>query len=250
MPPIPSQKGGPGTGDPNRVILRWYPMRDLLKLAYGVEAYQIVGPNWLFNTDLPPKDVFDVDAVLPVGTSKEQYVLMLQNMLVERFHLGFHFEKKTMSGYTLVVEKRNLNLQESPKFGGTVEEKPPIGPVGKDGFPLMPAGYTGMFSKVESNRVKSKFMAYPMDGFARYLQVQLETPVVDRTNLPGKYDFMLEYFIPTPGVPGNGTDTPPENTRADMISALRSDLGLKLIRENVPVENLVVDRIDKSPTAN
>jgi uncharacterized protein (TIGR03435 family) len=38
--------------------------------------------------------LYDIDATMPPGTTKEQFQEMLQNLLVERFHLEFHRERR------------------------------------------------------------------------------------------------------------------------------------------------------------
>jgi uncharacterized protein (TIGR03435 family) len=41
----------------------------------------------------------------PREATKEQFQEMLQNLLVERFHLVFHHEMLNFPGYALVVDK-------------------------------------------------------------------------------------------------------------------------------------------------
>ena len=48
---------------------------------------------WRFRK-LRGKRSTDIDATMPPGTTKEQFQEMLQNLLVERFHLEFHRERR------------------------------------------------------------------------------------------------------------------------------------------------------------
>src|ERR1700691_980116 len=95
---------GPGTRDPTRFFVENYPMTSLLSIAYGVDNYQISGPAWLDD------ERFTVVAKVPEGATKEQLKLMMRNLLMERFKLAAHFEKKDVSGYQMVVAKGGPKL--------------------------------------------------------------------------------------------------------------------------------------------
>jgi uncharacterized protein (TIGR03435 family) len=62
-------------------------MSGMLTRAFGVRADQIQGCP-------AGQTLYDIDATMPPGTTKEQFQEMLQNLLVERFHLEFHRERR------------------------------------------------------------------------------------------------------------------------------------------------------------
>ena len=89
--------------------------------------------------------------------------------------------------------------------------------------------------------------------------------VVDRTGLTGIYEFRLEFAgidifppslmstIAAPGTGATAVPVAPEPGEAGptIFTALEKQLGLKLQKiKNVPVNVLVVDHIDKVPTAD
>ena len=124
--------GGPGTADPGRINYENVSLKMLLMKAYGVQDYQISGPDWLNS------ERFNIVAKLPDGATKEQFMAMLQNLLSERFKLAVHREKKDLPGYALLVAKNG------PKFKASVPDSagdapappagpPPMGRIGKDG---------------------------------------------------------------------------------------------------------------------
>lgn len=82
-------RGGPGTGDPGRITIPRATLSDLLARAYDVWLDQISGPAWLNDRSA---DAYRIDATLPPNTTTEQFRLMLQNLLAERFHLRLHHE--------------------------------------------------------------------------------------------------------------------------------------------------------------
>jgi len=64
-------------------------------------------------------------------------------------------------------------------------------------------------------------------------------PVVDKTSLLGKYDFVLEWTPEVGVAPGGST----------IFTALQEQLGLRLDSQKGPVENTVIDRVEK-PSEN
>jgi uncharacterized protein (TIGR03435 family) len=90
----------------------------------------------------------------------------------------------------------------------------------------------------------------------------VDRPVVDMTGLTGKYDFTLQ-FTPEDYLAMTirsaivaGVSLPPEALKylqgagdESLFSSIET-LGLKLDPRKTPLEVLVVDQIDKTPTAN
>ena len=87
--------------------------------------------------------------------------------------------------------------------------------------------------------------------------------VLDRTGLVGTYDFTLTFscegcqFGETNKGNTNGASGPPPTPTdspsglPDIFAAIQRELGLKLVKtKDVPVDIIVVDRVDKIPTAN
>jgi uncharacterized protein (TIGR03435 family) len=68
-----------------------------------VAADQISGPGWI--RDFSGPDLYEIAATMSPDTTKEQFQLMLQNLLAERFHLVVHHETRMFSGYVLSVAR-------------------------------------------------------------------------------------------------------------------------------------------------
>ena len=79
-----------------------------------------------------------------------------------------------------------------------------------------------------------------MTGLAGMLVSPLDQPVVDETDLKGSYDIMLNF------APMNSTDS----DLPSIFTAIEEQLGLRLEKRMVPVEMIVVDRVDREPTEN
>ena len=247
--PISACEGGPGTTDPSRLVCHFYPLRDLITLAYGIPAFQLSGPQWLTDlTQFPAPDAVDLIATMPSGTTKDQCSAMLRNALVERFNLKTHRETKDVSGYALTLAKRGPKLQPSDDVPG---EDPPVidyGSKGSDGFPTVPPGYSGLFVRPGRLTVL-KFVRQSMDDLAKSVAGNLKRPVRNKTGLTGRYDFRLEYSRESPLSTDLGSDAVNPEGRG-YVAALEYDLGLALVKEMCQVEMLVIDHVDRAPTAN
>jgi uncharacterized protein (TIGR03435 family) len=216
--------GGPGTNDPGRINFMNVNLKMILTRAYNVKAYQISGPGWL------DTERFDIAAKIPEGATKEQFLLMLQGLLAERFKLKLHREKKDLPAYALIVGKNGPKLKESSAEAGVdtfnaaaPPPPPPPGagtftagvrgplPMGKDGFPQMPPGRGGMFIMMNGGRARLNANQQTMAGLADMLMGQLDRPVLDMTELTKKYDITLEWAPEgrPMGMMGGGMPPPP-----------------------------------------
>ena len=94
------------------------------------------------------------------------------------------------------------------------------------------------------------------------LSAFMNRPVVDMTNLKGKYDFVLEFSPEDFRAMGiraaiaAGVAPPPqaiqlaEAASGDSLSIALEKLGLKLESHKAPIEALVIDHCEKAPTEN
>jgi uncharacterized protein (TIGR03435 family) len=267
-PIMVGMRGGPGTNDPGRATYNSLSLKQLLQNAYGLKPYQISGPAWL------ETERYDVVAKVPEGATKEQFAVMLQNLLVERFGLKFHREMKELPLYELAVAKNGSKLKPAaPAPSGAPDAAPPVGPppIGKDGFPQLPPGRPNMIMMARPGQMRMAATMQPMDRIADMLGNQLGTAVVDKTGLTGKYDFTLEFALdpgkgllpglppPPPPPPGGGGDGGPPRAvgfatdpsdAPSLINAVQEQLGLRLEKKKGPLELMVVDRAEKTPTEN
>src|SRR5271157_1598902 len=88
------------------------PMRSYIRMAYRVNDYQVLGPDWLATEN------FDIAAKLPDGATRAQLPEMIQSLLADRFKLVLHRDKKEFPVYALVVAKNGPKLKESSPDSG------------------------------------------------------------------------------------------------------------------------------------
>jgi uncharacterized protein (TIGR03435 family) len=238
--------GGPGSNEPQRFTAENAAFQNLVRLAYELETYQLVGPDWI------QTQRYNVTARVPAGTSREQFRLMLQTLLTQRFALKIHWDSKEMPTYDLTVMKSGPKLKESAPEGTNEPEQPDTASgiaVGPDGYPVLPAGNQPMFYMVPSGKAVRRAHQETMDQTAKQISLQLHSPVIDATGLKGKYDFTLHWMADT-GRPQPLAATPDADAGPSLFQAVQQHLGLKLEVKKGSVKVLVVDHAEKTPTEN
>ena len=183
-------KGGPGTDDPGLYTCSLCNIPTLLIEAYNLKRYQLVVPDWMTTTR------FEISAKVPAGTTREQFRVMMQNLLAERFKLASHRDKKEMDVYALVIMKGGHKLKDAAP---PTEAAPPPDPqakpaLDKDGFVIssrpMPKG-SMMISAEGKARIRG--INETTQDLAERLSATLPKPVVDATGLTGRYDYSLTF---------------------------------------------------------
>jgi uncharacterized protein (TIGR03435 family) len=101
------------------------------------------------------------------------------------------------------------------------------------------------------SRVKAS--KQPLAPLAKLLGNALGRPVLDYTGLTGNYDYYLDWVpedLSSAAASDHDSFAGERESSPDLFSALQEQLGLKLQSAKGPVEVLVVDRADRSPTQN
>jgi uncharacterized protein (TIGR03435 family) len=183
------------------------------------------GPSWVLT------DGYDVSAVAPEpNVSRDEFRLMMQNLLKDRFALKVHTETHEAQVYVLLPAKNGLKLPDA-------KPEPCIyGWKGQDPDPQ--AGCAGMNVTPESI-VDEKVS---MQWFASVLAGVLGRPVLDKTGFTGSFKVLLEF---APVAPGRDADS----TKPSLFTALEEQLGLRLESRKGAEEVLVIDHVER-PSAN
>jgi uncharacterized protein (TIGR03435 family) len=256
----------------DRATFKYYSLKQLVAYAYVLPPIEVTGPDWMTT------DRFDVVAKLPDGASKDNVPEMMKALLADRFKLAAHLETKDRPVLGLMLGKSGPKMKPVPApaaLDDTPELKPgqtrvdsSEGPViltrNADGSTTYDMGTRGSMTLLVNGQTGTMDLdgrAMTMKGLAARL-TSLGSgsgrPVVDLTGLTGNYDVKVVFAlsdlvsglrdsginIPT-GPPG--ADEPSGNgTVADALDML----GLKLQGTKAPVEQLVIDHVEKAATDN
>jgi uncharacterized protein (TIGR03435 family) len=260
--------------DAARVDIGSMSLADLIRVAYGVKAYQVSGPDWMAS------ERFDVLAKLPDGASREQVPAMLQALLAERFKLTAHRESKEHAVYALVVGKNGPKLKESPPDADAPAGGAPV--AGYDANPQVRISGRGENTQVaiSGGQIGTAHMSVGPNGsmhleapkmtmaaLADTLSRFFDRPVVDLTEIKGSYQVAMDlsmqdlriaaqnFGMMAAGMGGGRGGANPQTDAASDPGGLSvfeavQQLGLKLEPRKVPIELIVIDHLDKAPTEN
>ena len=259
---------------PDSFTASGFTLQALITMAYGIRDFQLSGaPGWLNS------DRYDVEAKMDSLTADALQKLspdertatrqkMLQALLADRLKLTIHRETKDGQVYSLVIGKNGSKLKEA-----TAEElaaAPPTGPRGGGGVGTggggggggtpVTRGGPGTFtmSMGRGGTQSMSLQAMPIATLADMLARNVGRPVVDKTGLTGKYDIKLEWSRDDvqmqPPPPGGGPTTVngqsvPDSNAPTLMEAIQQQLGLKLESGKGPIENIVIDHVEK-PSEN
>lgn len=227
-------------------------IKDYIGTAYKTRFAQIVAPDWIGS------ERFDIVATLPAGATPAQVPEMLQSLLAERFGLKVHTEKKEFPVYALVVGKTPLKLKEAPPETEADQTLSTTG-TGSEGGVGVNLGHGASYT-LGNNRFAATKLT--MTQFSLNIERFADRPILDMTDLKGRYDFAFDITqedftaMMIRAAMASGVAIPPAGQRlldASSPAALGDALqqiGLRLEARKAPLDALVVDEVQKTPTAN
>jgi uncharacterized protein (TIGR03435 family) len=198
-------------------------MKVLIVMAYHVQPDAVTGGSASLEADR-----FDVVAKASQTTSQDD---LRRTLLGERFQLAVHTDRKIMPAYVLAPGRTGPKLQASEAALLTEQR---CGP-GK--------GEAGQ-KHVECLHIT---MAALADTLQEIAPRDIDIPVVDRTRLPGSYDFQLDW---TPAVRPVAGAAPDATAGTTLFQAMETQLGLRLETKRLPLPVIVIDRVERVPTEN
>jgi uncharacterized protein (TIGR03435 family) len=202
----------------HRIVIENQSVNSLMSVAYAIHQKQIVdGPAWFDTRKYDIVGQADVEGVANLRQIQE----MLQKLLESRFNLKFHREKRELAIYAITVAKGGPRLAKSPDTSISLPTQ------------------TGSGSGDQQVR---KFTNNSMSDFALGMQAFLERPVVDKTGLAGRYNFILKW---TP----DESNTNAPDAAPGIFTAMQEQLGLKLEPAKGPADVLVIDHVEE-PSEN
>ncbi|MGH9600415.1 MAG: TIGR03435 family protein [Terracidiphilus sp.] len=203
-----------------------YTLKLLIAAAYDLNPRQISGgAGWV------ESDHYDIQARTPgaVRPTHDEQMRMLRNLLADRFKLTFHREQKEFSIYELETGKGGPKLKPST----APADDPPA-----------------LISTVYAEKIVMPARNATMGDFVRILQrAVLDRPVVDKTGLSGRYDFDLTWAPDATQFGGEVPVAPPTASSPPFFTAIREQLGLRLVATRGPAEALVIDGVER-PSPN
>jgi uncharacterized protein (TIGR03435 family) len=263
MGPTEASKGL--TIDGGRIRISGFSLQSVILHAYQLKEYQLVGsPGWLAT------DRFYIEATLPRNTTEDQLPIMLQGLLTDRFMLKAHRVTRDQTVYAIVVDRGGLKVKERTGEVPTRSAEPPSFRAFSGSLVLTNPADPGQGGKFVLAGGDLQILLRPIgglhiqasriSGLVELLSRCSDKPVVDRTTLKGSYqidldvtddrmDDLLSVVMAPPGANLVGPDSS-KPADAGFLREIVKGLGLNVESRSEPVETLVIDSIEKKPTAN
>jgi uncharacterized protein (TIGR03435 family) len=231
--------GGVGTSNPSRITYRGTWLKPLIAEAFGVRSDQISGPTWL------DTERYDIVANIPDGATKDQFKLMLRNLLLERFSLRFHMDSKIQPIHALRVGKNGPKVKQTERRADDATvRRTGLGAPDEQGCPTLPPNYQGMVGRPSVGEVCWTAQDVPIVDLARLIEQPAGRPIVDETGLAGRYDFKIR-FQSVRRASEVASDPFPT-----IFTAVEEQLGLKLESGTSSFPQLIIDSIEREPAEN
>ncbi len=228
-------------GAPGQVTVRNNTLRNIVRNAYRVQDFQIVGgPAWFDD------DRFDIAARAATEAQPDELILMVQELLADRFKLVVHRETRQMPIYALVPTRPGG--RPGPRLVTSTTNCASQAP-GRSAPPVQAPATER--PRCGTRTLPGHMMggAITMSDLTRNLSNFAGRYVVDRSGFDGRWDLDLQW-TPEPGLqatlPPNAPHLPsPDPNGPSLFTALQEQLGLKLDSQRGPVEVLVIDAAEQ-----
>jgi uncharacterized protein (TIGR03435 family) len=221
----------------------------ILQRAYPDYALPglVLGPSWI------KERRFDIDARAGGDASRAELIVMLRNLLADRFRLKVRFEARPIDIYALVIAR------EDGRLG------PRMRPASAECIAAIEAEVARI--KASGQRVFTSNDPQPCNGETRMLptgvvrmaggrtlssllaglQTWMDKRIVDRTGLTGLFEMELEFDFGTIRSVGAADGTAPAGL--SIFTAVQEQLGLKLEARRETMDVLVIESVEM-PSAN
>jgi uncharacterized protein (TIGR03435 family) len=233
------------------VEVRGVPLQNLVTIAWDIDEghpERVSGlPHWAqsakFDINAKAPAIANAPPVLGSGYIDDEGLLMLRNLLIERFRIKWHYENRLVTASSLVAVKPKLARADTSKRAacrkGRVVDNDP-----RDANPLL----SSLFVCQNATLAQFASRLQPFDPS------DFSYPVEDATGLKGSWDFRLS-FTPTfvlrnmQREAGDGSASDPTGG-ISIQDAMVKELGLKLEQRKRMLPVVVIDHIEEEPIGN
>jgi uncharacterized protein (TIGR03435 family) len=219
------------------------PIASIISSASPTPTRDVEGlPTWA------KSERYDVTAKPPSNSTRDQIGQMWRAMFADRMKLSAHVEEHEQNTFALMLARSDgrlgphlkpSTLDCSPPTPGAPPPPPPPAASSPDDYKTRCGGMFGQ-GLIVSGWTTMDRLVFSLKGLAG-------GEVIDRTGLTGGYAVELRFAPPRSGAVPDAVvaaDEPPE-----FLTALREQLGLKLVPQKSKVPVLVIDHIER-PSEN
>jgi uncharacterized protein (TIGR03435 family) len=225
-----------------------YLMAGLIQRAYGRLGLGHVvspgsalpvsaGPAWIYSA------YYEINASSPDHADRNAMEgPMLQALLEDRFRLKVRHETREVPVYALTVDRSGLKLQRATEGSCVLRDY--------SSFPRQPLPRGKRYcNDVVGRKRPNTYLNLEnatIESFCNLLSLVMDRPIVDKSEIAGRYNFQLE-FATDRSTSGGLLPVEPSNesSAASVFNVMQQQLGLKLESTKGPREFLVIDHVER-----
>jgi uncharacterized protein (TIGR03435 family) len=229
-------------------------LKDLVGLASEVRVNQVQGPDWINSLR------FEIMGKLPDGADQKKVPQMLHALLVERFGMKSHREKKEFPVYAIEVARSGFKLTPTmTEDEAAAIEAAAVEAAGSSAGMVMRYGPDSYFV-LDDKGIDIRRL--PLSVAADLLTRFVDRPVVDMTGLKAGYDLKIPLTLEDRSTmmiragSAAGLVLPPQilamldNASTSSLTNGLAQVGLAFQSRRTPLDVVVVDEMRRTPTEN
>ena len=195
-------------------------LKYLIQWAWNLQTKQVLGgPPWMDNTRFDITGEVDGDRI----PNDHDWKIAVQKLLIDRFQLQMHHEKREMPAFALVIAKGGPKLTPGD---GKVSAHQSMSFVGAPGQTMHGYGVNATIG----------------DFIGELQRIVMARPIVDETGLTGVYNIQFAFTREDPNA--LGMTQVPDTAAPNLLEAFQQQLGLKLKGTRLPVNVIVIDHAE------
>jgi uncharacterized protein (TIGR03435 family) len=202
------------------------PIRSLLRNVLELQDAQLIGgPDWMAT------ERYDITAKTGDNAPRPEVPKMIETLLRDRFSLKCHRETRVLAVYALV---RGTRGPLGPNLKTTV-----VDCAARAGATRAGRGGSARECGFDRSPVSLRATGMDLASVAAMLSQIAGRIVVDKTELPGQYDFELKW------ADSSTVSADPSADGGSIFTAVQEQLGLRLQADKAPIQVVVIDSVER-----
>ena len=195
--------------------------------------------------DIAQRERFTINAKTPEGTRPAEATLMLRALLVDRFKMRYHTERKEEDAFNLVLARKDGRRGPQLHTSSVDCASRRAAQRDKQDVPPLPPG--AVECGVRNGPGTINFGGMPMSVLVQMLSNQTGRQVVDHTGITGNVDVDLHWSPQASALRASPDAASPvaQDDGPGVFTAVQEQLGLRLENAKALMDRLIIDHIER-----
>lgn len=195
--------------------------------------------------DIAQRERFTINAKIPEGSRPANATLMLRALLVDRFKMRYHTERKEEDAFNLVLARKDG--RPGPQLHTSSVDCAARRAAQRDKQDVPPLPQGAFECGVRNGPGTINFGGMPMSMLVQMLSNQTGRQVVDHTGITGNVDVDLHWSLQASALRASPDAASPaaQDDGPSVFTAVQEQLGLKLENTKALVDRLIIDHLER-----